>query len=82
MLLSSSWQERQTAALNFECRVLRRQKSHYDIHFLAFSLYLQVDDSICANALHGVEFQIPLEVSGIESGNGQTIAKTSLHVRR
>lgn len=42
------------------------------------SLYLQIDDGICPHALHGVEFQIPLEVSGIEPRNGQTVAKTSL----
>ena len=45
---------------------------------LTSSRYLQIDDSVGANALHGVEFQIPLEVSGVEPRNRQTVAKTSL----
>lgn len=40
--------------------------------------HLQVDDSVCAVALHGVELQVPLEVLSIEAGDGKTIAKTSL----
>ncbi len=45
---------------------------------LTSSLYLQIDYCISAHALHGVEFQIPLEISGIEPRNWQTVAKTSL----
>ena len=45
---------------------------------LTSSLYLQIYYCICAHALHGVEFQIPLEVSGIEPRNRQTVAKTGL----
>lgn len=40
--------------------------------------HLQVDDSICAVALHGVELKVALEVLSIEAGDGKTIAKTSL----
>lgn len=40
--------------------------------------YLQIDDSICAHSLHGVELQVALEVSSIEPGNRQTVTKTSL----
>lgn len=40
--------------------------------------HLQVDDGVCAVALHGVELQVPLEVLSIEAGDGKTIAKTSL----
>lgn len=40
--------------------------------------HLQVDDSVCAVALHGVELQIPLEVLGVETGDGQTVAEASL----
>ncbi|KAF3835963.1 hypothetical protein F7725_028521 [Dissostichus mawsoni] len=39
---------------------------------------LTIDDGVGANAIHGVQFQIPLEVSGVEPGNRQTVAKSSL----
>lgn len=41
--------------------------------------HLQVDDSVCAIALHGVELQVPLEVLGVETRNGQTVAEASLY---
>lgn len=41
---------------------------------------LQVYDSRRAIALHRVELQVPLEVLGIQTGDGQTISKTSLKV--
>lgn len=40
---------------------------------------LQVDHSVCAVALHGVELQVPLEVLGVETRDGQTVAEASLH---
>lgn len=42
------------------------------------NLHLQIDDCICPYALHGVQFQITLKISGIEPWNWQTVAKTSL----
>lgn len=30
-------------------------------------------------ALHGVELQVPLEVLGVETRDGQTVAEASLH---
>lgn len=44
--------------------------------------HLQVDDSLRAVALHGVELQVPLEVLGVETRDGQTVAKASLHTDR
>lgn len=44
--------------------------------------HLQVDDSVCAMALHRVKLQVPLEVFGIETGDGQTIAKAGLYRQR
>ena len=43
--------------------------------------HLQVDDSVRAVALHGVELQVPLEVLGVETGDWQTVAEASLHNR-
>lgn len=40
--------------------------------------HLQVDDGVCAVALHGVELQVPLEVLGVETRDGQTVAEASL----
>ena len=40
--------------------------------------HLQVDDSVCAVAFHGEELQVSLEVLGVETGDGKTVAKTSL----
>lgn len=40
--------------------------------------HLQVDDSICPKALHREELQVPLEVLGVEAGNGKSIPKASL----
>ncbi len=41
--------------------------------------HLQVDDSVCAVSLHGIELQVPLEVLGVEARDGQTVAEASLH---
>lgn len=47
---------------------------------LIFSLtHLQVDDGVRAVSLHGVKLQVALEVFGVESGDGQTVTKTSLN---
>ena len=40
--------------------------------------HLEIDDSIGHKALHGEELQVPLEVLGIEAGNGEPIPKASL----
>lgn len=40
--------------------------------------HLQIDDSIRPKALHGEELQVPLEVLGVEAGNGESIPKASL----
>ena len=40
--------------------------------------YLQVNDGISAHPLHGVQLQIALEVPGVEPGDGQTVAESSL----
>lgn len=42
------------------------------------SSHLQVNDGRGAVALHGVELQVPLEVLGVEAGDGQTVTETSL----
>lgn len=44
----------------------------------SFYSYSDIYDCICAMAFHWVELQFPLEISGIQSGDGQTIAITSL----
>jgi len=41
-------------------------------------MYLQVNDRISTMALHRVELEVPLEVLGIKSRNGQPITKSSL----
>lgn len=51
----------------------RAVSSRYALH-----THLQVDDSVCAVALHGVELQVPLEVLGVEPRDGQTVAESSL----
>lgn len=43
---------------------------------------LQVDDCVCADAFHGVELQISLKISSIESGDGQAVTKSSLDTSR
>lgn len=40
--------------------------------------HLQVDDGVCAVALHGVELQVSLEVLGIQPGDGKAVAEASL----
>lgn len=40
--------------------------------------HLQIDDSICPKALHREELQVPLEVLGVEAGNGESVPKASL----
>lgn len=55
--------------------------------FTEFSLFrllrahLQVDDCVGAVALHGEELQVPLEVLGVETGDGQTVAEAGLFTR-
>lgn len=40
--------------------------------------HLQIDDSICPKALHREKLQVPLEVLGVEAGNGESVPKASL----
>lgn len=40
--------------------------------------HLQVDDSICAETLHRVKLQIPLEILSVETRNGKAVAESSL----
>jgi len=40
--------------------------------------HLEIDDSVGPKALHGEELQVPLEVLGIEAGNGEPIPEASL----
>lgn len=55
-------------------------KNQHKVH--SSGAYLQVDDSVRADTFHGVELQVPLEVAGVEPGNGQTVAKASLRERQ
>lgn len=40
--------------------------------------HLQVNDGVGAEALHGEELQIPLEVLGVQTGDGQPVPKAGL----
>lgn len=40
--------------------------------------HLQIDDGVRPKALHGEELQVPLEVLGIEAGNGEPVPEASL----
>lgn len=40
--------------------------------------HLQVDDSRGAVTLHGVELQVSLEILGVQTGDGEAVAETSL----
>lgn len=44
----------------------------------ALEAHLQVDDSVRAVALHGVELQVSLEVLGVEPRDWQTVAESGL----
>lgn len=40
--------------------------------------HLEIDESVGPKAFHGEELQVPLEVLGIEAGNGKPIPKAGL----
>lgn len=44
--------------------------------------HLEINDSVGPKAFHGEEMQVPLEVLGIEAGNGETVPEAGLQVGR
>lgn len=44
--------------------------------------HLEIDDGVCPKALHGEELQVPLEILGIEAGNGEPVPEASLQADR
>lgn len=44
--------------------------------------HLEIDDGVRPKALHGEELQVPLEVLGIEAGNGEPVPEASLQADR